>query len=138
MIYKCHKNKYKTQINWDCTYFWVLLVYWIHPVPQPSYQYMWKCNNASACRTQVTYPKNSNSGNTISTSLLQTIQPFLTLQPKNCANSTNKGKSESKVPFFFTQMEVSGDKKSIWMSFNISPLFFHRVSKLVHTLVITY
>jgi hypothetical protein len=35
-------------------------------------------------------------------------------------------------------MEVSGHKKSIWMSSNISPLFFHIVSKLVQAPVITY
>jgi hypothetical protein len=35
-------------------------------------------------------------------------------------------------------MEVSADKKSIQISLNIRPLFFHIVSKLVHAAVITY
>jgi hypothetical protein len=35
-------------------------------------------------------------------------------------------------------MEVNGDKKSRWISLNISPLFFHTVSKLVQALVITH
>jgi hypothetical protein len=34
-------------------------------------------------------------------------------------------------------MEVSGNKKSIWISLDISPLFFHTVPKLVqaHTIM---
>jgi hypothetical protein len=35
-------------------------------------------------------------------------------------------------------MEVSGSKKSIRISLDISPLFFHIVSKLAEALVITY
>jgi hypothetical protein len=35
-------------------------------------------------------------------------------------------------------MEVSGDKKSIWISLNNSPLLFHIVSKLVQAPVIPY
>jgi hypothetical protein len=35
-------------------------------------------------------------------------------------------------------MEASGEKKSIWISSDISPLFFHIVSKLVQAPVITY
>jgi hypothetical protein len=35
-------------------------------------------------------------------------------------------------------MEISGDKKSIQISSEMSPLFFHTVPKLVQALVITY
>jgi hypothetical protein len=35
-------------------------------------------------------------------------------------------------------MEVREDKKSAWISLDISPLFFHIVAKLVQALVITY
>jgi hypothetical protein len=35
-------------------------------------------------------------------------------------------------------MEVSGDKKSTLLSLDITPQFFHTVSKLVQALVITY
>jgi hypothetical protein len=35
-------------------------------------------------------------------------------------------------------MQVSGDKKSAQISSDISPLFFHTVSKLVRAPVITY
>jgi hypothetical protein len=35
-------------------------------------------------------------------------------------------------------MEVSGDKKSIWISLDIIPLFFHIVSKLPQVLAIIY
>jgi hypothetical protein len=35
-------------------------------------------------------------------------------------------------------MEAGGDKKSTWITLDISPLFFHIVSKLVQELVVTY
>jgi hypothetical protein len=35
-------------------------------------------------------------------------------------------------------MEINGDRKSIWMSLDISPLFFHIVTKLIQALVIIY
>jgi hypothetical protein len=35
-------------------------------------------------------------------------------------------------------MEVSGHKKSAWISWDISPLFFHILSKLLQALVIIY
>jgi hypothetical protein len=35
-------------------------------------------------------------------------------------------------------MEVSGDKKSIWISLDISPVYFHIFSKLVQALVLIY
>jgi hypothetical protein len=35
-------------------------------------------------------------------------------------------------------MQVSGGEKSKWISFDISPLFYHTVSKLVHALGITH
>jgi hypothetical protein len=35
-------------------------------------------------------------------------------------------------------MEVSGDQEGTWISLDVSPLFFHIVSKLVQALVIMY
>jgi hypothetical protein len=35
-------------------------------------------------------------------------------------------------------MEVYGDKKSIHISLNVSPIFFHIVSKLFQALFLTY
>jgi hypothetical protein len=35
-------------------------------------------------------------------------------------------------------MEVSGNRKHIWIPLDISPLFFHILSKIVQALFVTY
>jgi hypothetical protein len=41
------------------------------------------------------------------------------------------GSQEVRFPIFITRMKVTGDKKSIQISSDISPVFFHVVSELV-------